>query len=247
MKDSSSNNLWGVYVRDRNYAKTPEHYVRAFNIIQSDFIKLLEYIEPSDINLRAYSYRTHELFMRSSIEVEANFKAILRENKFKPKINGKLRPENRWNIKDYYKVNKTHHLSAYKVHIPIWEGTNSSFEPFKDWRDTEKLSWYQSYNASKHDRQNKFKEANFENLINSIAGLLVLLSSQFGNEDFSTAQPCMAIAGTGASYYDTHPAIGDFFHIEFPNDWEESETYDFEWHKIKNDPDRFNTFDYNTL
>jgi len=71
-----------AYVVDRAYAEAPEHYVRAFMIIQNDLQKLFEYVEPADENLGTYSYRIHELFMRSCIELEANFKAILRENIF---------------------------------------------------------------------------------------------------------------------------------------------------------------------
>ena len=170
-----------AYIVDRSYSESPEHYVRAFLLIQSDLQRLFEFVEPSDTNLSAYSYRIHELFMRTCIEIEANFKAILKENIFNPTDkNGDPRPEKRWNIHDYRKVNKTHHLSAYKVHIPIWEGTSSVYEPFKQWSSSKDLSWYQAYNKSKHDRRFEFKEANLENLLNSVAGLLVLLSSQFG-------------------------------------------------------------------
>jgi hypothetical protein len=31
-----------AYVNDRDYAKNPEHYTRAFGIIQADLIKLFE-------------------------------------------------------------------------------------------------------------------------------------------------------------------------------------------------------------
>ena len=40
------------------------------------------------------------------------------------------------------------------------------------------------YNAAKHDRHKQFKEANFGNLIDAVAGLVALLSSQFGDYDF---------------------------------------------------------------
>jgi hypothetical protein len=37
-----------AYIEDREYAKNPEHYVRAFTLIQSDLRSIFEYIEPSD-------------------------------------------------------------------------------------------------------------------------------------------------------------------------------------------------------
>jgi len=235
-----------AYVVDRAYANSPEHYVRAFLLIQSDLQKLFEFIEPADANLAAYSYRIHELLMRTCIEVEANFKAILKENIFNPtKRDGSARPEKDWNIHDYKKVNTTHHLASYKVFLPIWDGAKSCFEPFKPWAGAAELAWYQAYNASKHDRQNEFKKANFENLLNAVAGLLVLLSSQFGTQDFSPGSTTLAISTD--SYYSTSPGLGGFFHIEFPSDWQDAEKYDFDWATLKTQADRFQKIDYNVI
>jgi hypothetical protein len=212
-------------------------------MIQSDLQKLFEFVEPSDCNLETYSYRIHELFMRTCIEIEANFKAILRENIYNPTDRKeKPIPEKKWNIIDYNKVNKTHHLSSYKVHVPIWDGTQSAFEPFKQWATGTELFWYQAYNKSKHDRRVEFKEANFGNLLNSVAGLLILLSSQFGTEDFASGNTSMSI--NTDNYYSTEPALGEFFHIDFPNDWSDEEKYDFDWSELKGREDRFKKINY---
>jgi hypothetical protein len=242
---NSGDSQW-AYIVDRAYANSPEHYVRAFLLIQSDLQRLFEFIEPADVNLTAYSFRIHELFMRTCIEVEANFKAILKENIFNPtKRGGSLRPEKDWNIHDYKKVNTTHHLSSYKVFIPIWDGAKSCFEPFKQWSGAPELTWYQAYNASKHDRMNEFKRANFENLLNSVAGLLVLLSSQFGTQDFSPGDSLLSVDTD--SYYSTSPGLGGFFHIQFPGDWRDDEKYDFNWSKLKMQADRFKKIDFDRL
>lgn len=235
-----------AYIVDHQYAKSPEHYVRAFFLIQSDIQRLFEFIEPSDTNLDTYSYRIHELFMRTCIEVEANFKAILSENNFTPVDKaGARRSEKSWNIHDYRKTNKTHHLSDYRVHIPIWDGTNSTFEPFKEWGTRQELSWYQAYNKSKHDRHLSFKEANFRNLLSAASGLVALLSAQFGTQDFS---PGSAVLSTKVdSYYSTEPALGGFFHIEFPSTWTDLEKYDFDWNTLKQTSNRFLKIDYNQI
>jgi hypothetical protein len=235
-----------AYVVDRDYASAPEHYVRAFLLIQGDLQRLFEFIEPADLNLDTFSFRIHELFMRSCIEVEANFKAILKENNFNPiDRHGSPRPENTWNIHDYKKVNVTHHLATYKAHIPIWDGLTSIYEPFKEWTAGQDLSWYRAYNMSKHDRRNRFKEANLRNLLNAVTGLLILLSSQFGTEEFSPSSRLLAV--NTDSYYSTVPAMGGFFHIEFPNNWTDAEKYDFDWSSLKSQSDRFQKFDYDTI
>ncbi len=234
------------YIVDRQYAKSPEHYVRAFLLIQSDIQRLFEFIEPSDTNLSVFSYRIHELFMRTCIEIEANFKAILSENIFTPlDKNGAPRPEKLWKIHDYKKTNITHHLSGYKVHIPIWEGANSTFTPFKEWDIQQELSWYQAYNKSKHDRQSSFKEANLNNLLNAVSGLVALLSAQFRTQDFSPGSTVLSVSTD--SYYTTEPALGGFFHIEFPSNWTDAEKYDFDWSVLKKASDRFLKIDYNVI
>jgi len=243
--DNSGYSQW-AYIIDPEYAETPEHYVRAFLLIQNDLQKLFEFIEPSDQNLSTFSFRIHELFMRTCIEIEANFKAILKENTFNPvDSNGNPIPDKRWNIHHYKKINKTHRLSSYKVHIPIWDGHNSIFEPFKEWNTQPELSWYQSYNKSKHDRSNQFKEANLLNLLSAISGLIALLSSQFRTEDFSPGSRGHAVSGY--DYYSGDSAIGGFFRVEFPEDWDESEKYEFNWSELKKEHDRFQKLDYDNI
>lgn len=244
-RPNSGYSSW-AYIVDREYSKTPHHYVRAFILIQNDLQRLFEYVEPSDTNLKTYSYRIHELFMRACIEIEANFKAILTENFFNPKDKkGNFRSEKSWTIQDYWIINKTHHLSAYKVFITTWEGESSIFNPFKNWDSQVNLFWYQAYNKSKHDRQLQFKEASFSNLLNSIAALLILLSSQFRTETFSPGSSSLEL--TIDNYHNTEPALGNFFHIEFPSNWKDEEKYDFDWSILKNQPQRFEKINYDQI
>lgn len=70
------------YILHEKYAQSPEHYIRAYLLIQKDLKELFDYIEPADANLKTYSYRIHELLLRTCVEIEANFKAILTENKY---------------------------------------------------------------------------------------------------------------------------------------------------------------------
>lgn len=87
------------YIERPEFAQDAAHYVRAFLLIQKDLINLFDYIEPSDQNLQTYSFRIHELLLRTCVEVEANFKAILRENGYshpqrKKRATKENRPEN---------------------------------------------------------------------------------------------------------------------------------------------------------
>lgn len=241
-KDNSySNNQNNDYIDHPDFADNPSQYIRGFMLIQKDIQNLFDYIEPADQNLSTFSYRVHELFIRTCIEIEANFKAILTENGFnKRDKKGKLLD---FNIIDYRKVNISHKLSSYEVHIPNWWGTKGVRKPYKDWIHHNTLTWYRTYNLAKHDRHKNFQLATFENLIDSVCGLIALLSSQFFTNDFSSTT-IIVLDGIENGLED---AIGDYFRIKFPLDWADDEKYDFEWHTLSNDEKQILKFDYNKV
>src|SRR5665213_3452453 len=98
------------YIAHPKYAKSPEQYIRAFLLILKDLQNLFDYIEPSDKNLKCYSFRIHELLMRTCIEAEANFKAVLIENGYEKKDTEGNNAD--LDIEDYKKLEKTHKLSC---------------------------------------------------------------------------------------------------------------------------------------
>ena len=67
-----------------------------------------------------------ELFIRTCIEIEANFKAILAEN-------GYVRSGDDWNMTDYRKTEASHLLSAYLVKFPVDRAVNTPDSPFGTW------------------------------------------------------------------------------------------------------------------
>jgi hypothetical protein len=222
------------YISHPKYAKAPEHYVRAFLLLLKDVRELFDYVEPADKNLQCYSYRIHALLLRACVEVEANCKAILIENGYITKKALKMG--------DYKKINTTHRLSSYKIKIPIWSGSESIREPFSKWTLGGTLPWYEAYNATKHDRYKEFEKATFEHLLDATCGILVLLSAQFETYDFIPGTTSVAAGGTNDGM---ESGIGDFFRVQFPNDWPDELKYNFNWSSMKNDSDPFENYDYN--
>jgi hypothetical protein len=220
------------YILDDEFAEDPKQYIHAFTVIQKDLLELFDYVEPADRNKDCYSFRIHELLMRTCIEVEANCKAILEANNYPKKDN--------LNIKDYKKLDATHGLSKYEVKFPIWRGNNNVRCPFSSWSP----SWYQAYNAAKHDRHAEFEQANFENLLQAVAGLLVLLSAQFHTEDFS--EPNYLVLEDLLDREGFVSAIGSYLLVKFPtaNDWPQADLYQFNWTQLKKSPDRFGTLQF---
>jgi len=224
------------YMIHPKFAKAPEHYVRAFLLLLKDLQELFDYIEPADKNLLCYSYRVHALLLRACVEVEANCKAILKENGYSK--SGDM------NMGDYKKIDKTHLLSLYQVKAPNWSGTQGLRTPFLAWSTGGPLPWYQAYNTTKHDRHTEFEEATFGHLMDACCGVLVLLSAQFETNDFSPGNTLVAVGGPDDGM---ESGIGGYFRVKFPGNWPQDLRYDFDWQAIKNDPDPFQTIDYRKI
>lgn len=224
------------YIKHPKYADSPEHYIRAFLLLQKDLFELFDSVEPADTNSPCFSYRIHSLLLRACVEVEANCKAILTENDYS--TSGNL------NMSHYRKIDASHRLSSYLIKVPQWHGDRSVRQPFKGWRQQQSLPWYQAYNATKHDRHSAFEQATFDNLIDAACGLFALLSSQFLREDFSPGPDFLALGGPIDGW---ETGIGDFFQAKFPDDWPQNMRYNFSWPKLQNEPNPFDVFDYSAV
>lgn len=225
---SYANSGKSAYITHHSYAEAPQQYIRAFLLLQKDLINLFEYVEPADKNKDTYSYRIHELILRSCVEFEANCKAILLEN-------GYSKAEKDLNIIDYKKINATHKLSSYRVKLPLWNGKTNIRNPFQDWGFGNPLSWYKTYNDTKHNRHTQFEQATFDTLIDAVCGLIVILSAQFHTNDFAPGPGYLLLEGPDIG-------IGKYFEIEFPTDWEDEEKYDFTyegWQAMSSENDPF--------
>lgn len=240
------------YILDRRYAEEPEQYIRAFLLLQKDLQNLFEYIDTCDTNLSTYSFRTHELLLRGCIEVEANCKAILKSHGYtspQKKFRGDPEKMDMW---DYKKLESTHLLSQYYIKIPHWRGEKSLRQPFKSWElpNRPNPSWYEAYHEVKHNRYKGFENANFENVIDSICGLLVLLSSQFYTHEFSSGSCGLGLGGYGPNN-GTHweVAIGNYFRVKFP-EWPKNEQYGFtyqDWKAMAEEDSPFQYIDYKSI
>lgn len=227
------------YITDHEYSQNPTQYTRGFYMIQKDLQELFEYIEPAKTNLDTYSHRIHQLLVRTCIEIEANFKAILKENSYSKHDN--------LTRADYKLINKTHHLSGYTVKFPYWEGDENNFEPFKEWGSTGDgtLVWYDAYNNTKHGRGDNFPQANFRNLLNAITALQIVITSQFGHYGFEPGEIGLSLGESG--YYENDFGIGEFMLIKEPSDWTDDEKYDFNWSDLCKETDRFAKIDYDSI
>jgi len=217
-------------MHDDRYAKDRCQILKNAELLNTDLEKLFEFIEPCDRNKTCFSLRSYELFLRICTEVESNMKSILLRNGYQKKDGAES-----LDMSDYCKLEATHFLSSFEVHIPNWQGALSSISPFEVWSQgitkEHTLPWYVAYNTVKHNRQDKFHEASLIHVVEAFCGLLVLLAAQFFDGDFAKTY-----IGNFYGYVDLddglHQAIGSPFRIKFP-DYSDQDSYDFKWEEIK--------------
>jgi hypothetical protein len=176
------------------------------------------------------------LLLRACVEVEANCKAVLRENGYAASGD--------WTMRDYRKVNFSHRLSSYEVRIPVWQGASSERQPFARWATGGALPWYSAYNVTKHDRHESFDQATFQHLTDAVCGLVALLTAQFLHHEFP-GKGLMQIGGE--SYDGFRVAIGGFFEVKMAFDWPPEDRYLFNWNELATMTDPFDQFDYSRV
>lgn len=190
-------------------------------LIIRDLYELFNYVDPNDINLKTYSHRLYELLLRSATEFEANCKGILDANCYIKPGGGNL------NINDYFKIEKASNLSGYGVTFERWP--NHIFKPFDVWNAGAyvPLPWYQGYNQVKHNRFAHFNEANLENVMNAIAGLLCILHAQVG-----PAMDIVCFEGISRVQESQERVSNGTFTLHAPT-FPDAEQYDFVWDNSK--------------
>ena len=91
----------------------------------------------------------HNVLLLAATEVEAHWKGILKANRAKCD-----------STKDYVKLLPAMKLDEYAIGVPFYPWLNP-IRPFLGWTtdgSTKSLSWYDAYNAVKHDREAAFTQ-----------------------------------------------------------------------------------------
>lgn len=226
-------NGFSAYIKDPEFAPGGEYDIRSYLIIQEEFIKILEYIEPSASNSGAYSLQLRNLLMRICTEVESNLKSILEANGYQSE-----RAQDQWTMTDYSKVNQSHLLSDYIVYLPIWDGDKKR-KPFASWAKNEKLEWYQAYNNTKHARGKNLTFANLGNVVEAMSGLVALIAAQFYTVEPIDGPQYLEVSN---GWSNKEHAIGGYFAVEFP-EMPPDERYSLDLSytkKIKHEYEQFN-------
>ncbi|WNF48427.1 hypothetical protein RHP75_08445 [Pseudomonas sp. SG20056] len=143
-----------------------------------ELTRLFRTIAPAPANDLTYGHRVRELLILACTEVEASWRGIYTANCSTPKKS--------YSTKDYVKLKPLLRLDEWIVRLKNYPGY-PDINPFKEWDEAERmttksLTWYDDYNAIKHNRENEFHRASLGALIKAMAAVHVLQVAQWGPE-----------------------------------------------------------------
>ncbi len=180
--------IWrGIYDRGTFYCYKPidargtygAAYVGA-NVAISSIFELIEdvfmHVAPARDNLSTFGHKIREALILACTEVESAWRSVLEANSSTRKAS--------YSTNDYIRLVEPLRLREWSVVLKNYPELGK-FSPFASWDDskpTKSLIWYDSYNAAKHYREEKFQEANLGSLVNAAAALHVIQAAQFGPE-----------------------------------------------------------------
>ncbi len=141
------------------------HHWQYFLAVEADLHRLSRFIEFSADNFCAYSIELVRILLASSAEVDIVAQQLC----------GNLGPGRHMGNMDDYRlaiVEAMPILGDAEVEIPRYGLT---LRPWDNWRENRNPDWWRAYNAVKHQRHERYSEANLKNILNSVCGLFLLL------------------------------------------------------------------------
>lgn len=235
------------YVHDNRYAQDMLQLRRSYFMLEEKLKEILNYIEPDEHNLNVFSMELYSLLLRACTEVELNCKLILQANDYNTNHN--------YSMRDYKKIESSSLLSKYKVYIDNWRSikddtiiySKKELVPFESFGFSEPKSpsWYHDYNLVKHNREKHMHVATLKNCLNAVAGVLVLLYSQFGALIIHQSSKFYVVDGE----WDINPESSSMFFVKQPkvSDFNQDELYEFNWDMLQKENEPFGKFCFNDL
>jgi hypothetical protein len=133
--------------------------------------RIFRTVQPVEDNYGTYGHDIRNLLILAATEVEAHWKGVLKANGFDGE-----------STRDYVRLLPVLKLNKYAIVLPFypWLG---AVRPFEGWRrdlPTKSLTWYDAYNAVKHDREGHFSRATLLNALQAVCAVAIMNYAQFG-------------------------------------------------------------------
>lgn len=152
---------------------------------------VFDVVEPSDTNRTAHGPEMRRVLLLACMEVEAAARGILTVNRY---------PDtNRLNTSDYVELLEPMRLNEYALRLTLYRDEwQYPVTPFLSWNSshpTRSLSWYDAYNAAKHDRESNRHRADLQSVVDAVGAACILLVAQSGDRAAEVRAVLEHIAG----------------------------------------------------
>lgn len=138
--------------------------------------RICQTVHPCDATFATYGHDIRNLLILACTEVEMHWRGVLVANGV---------AKDRFTTREYVLLLPAMKLDEYSVRFPSFPWLQP-LSPFKGWgasgRPTKDLSWYDAYNAVKHDRENEFARATLQSAFEALSAGYIMLAAQFGAE-----------------------------------------------------------------
>lgn len=141
----------------------PLLYWNYYLALEEDLSKVARFIEFSKSNLCTYSIELAHLLLSASSEVDVVLESLCK----------RIQPGEYKNINDYRQLLSLHLPKIAEEEISI-DRYGLTYIPFENWKDNKNPVWWKSYNNVKHHRQDYFKEACLQNVLNAMGALNII-------------------------------------------------------------------------
>ncbi|MBQ9285665.1 MAG: hypothetical protein IJ209_05215 [Bacteroidaceae bacterium] len=190
--------------------------LKQIEIIFDDLDTIFKVVSPHKNQYSVYGHAIRNVIMLACTELDSRMQHILINNAVKP--NGKY-----FQMTDYYKLKEVLRLDEYSLSFYRY-GDLEVYSPFNEWEQNNELIWYKAYNKVKHNREDKFTDANLYNAINGVIALCIIAIAQYGyrndlwNERIGKVirvekEPLWDLE----DFYLARPDKREYIHYSFPN------------------------------
>lgn len=128
--------------------------------LEEDLARLSRYVDFSG-NDAVYSIEIARLLMAACAEVDVVLKGICRRQRPQAKVSS---------INSYRPIVLEAHPGIRRIEVQLYR-YGLSLQPWKNWDEAQPPPWWSANNKVKHQRAERFTEANLTNCLNAVAGL----------------------------------------------------------------------------
>jgi hypothetical protein len=165
---------------------------RYFLTLCDDLERTTRFVELAIDNYKTYSVEYARLSLAVGSEIDVVAKLLC------AKINSVSTADN---IRQYASIVLGKYPALPDVEV-VSDRYGVSVVPWKDWSASHSPFWWKAYNNVKHKRHLCYKEANLENSLNALAGLMVLLGYLYSDELAThTLRPLPEVLNFKREYY----------------------------------------------